>query len=166
MEPSQELLERLWPDAYRIAYSVLRDHAAAEDAAQESCAVLHRSLHTLRDEGALAAWFYRIVVNESRTIARRRMREIPIADAAVPAVSAPNVEYLDLRSAIEALPTTQRLPIIFHYHYGLRDHEIAGILGISHVAVRFRLFAARRSLKRVLQSRSIDTERDACHEAT
>src|SRR5579872_308066 len=103
MEPSEELLERLWPDAYRIAYSVLRDHAAAEDAAQEACAALLRSLHTLRDERALRTWFYRVVVNESRTIARCRHDELSPLDAQKLAVDPPGIDDLDLRHAIERL---------------------------------------------------------------
>ncbi len=62
----ERLLESVWPDAYRIAYSIVRDSAAAEDAAQESCAAVYRSIATLRSAGAFRVWFYRVASRAGR----------------------------------------------------------------------------------------------------
>jgi len=156
-----ELVETCWPDAYRIAYSVLRNESDAEDAAQEACAQLHVALPDLRDDRAFKRWFYRIAVRKAYEIARTRRRHdgATVTDAAVN----PTEESLDLSRALERLPLSQRLPVIFHYYYGFPDNEIATILGTTHAAVRVRLFAARRTLRRFLESDSI-AEGSICHD--
>src|SRR5580704_11829993 len=68
------LLERLWPDAYRIAWSIAGERTAAEDAAQEACARVLRGLPGLREAASFRPWFYRIVVNEAKTKVRRTVR--------------------------------------------------------------------------------------------
>ena len=149
MEPS-DLIERVWPDAYRIAYSILDNHADAEDAAQDACARMHVSLHQLRNEAAFPQWFYRIVVNAARERARRRPGHVPLVESAVPSARAVEPDRLDMLDAIAALPTSQRMAVIFRYHYGFSDAEVAKILSTTHAAIRVRLFMARRSLRRSL----------------
>ncbi len=77
---TSDLLERVWPDAYRIAWSVLGERTAAEDAAQEACARLWASIGTLRRPDAFVGWFYRIVVNEAKR-RRRTLRRTASLDA-------------------------------------------------------------------------------------
>lgn len=152
-----------WPEAYRIAYSVLRNEADAEDAAQEACAQLHVALPDLREDRAFKRWFYTIAVRKAYEVARTRVRHDhrEAIDVAAPGNTAE--EKLDLGRALDALPATQRLPVIFHYYYGFPDNEIAAILGTTHAAVRVRLFAARRSLRRLLESEPM-VEVSICHE--
>ena len=164
VKPIDELVESCWPDAYRIAYSVLRIHADAEDAAQEACAQLHLALPDLRDERAFKRWFYRIVVRKAYEVAKQRNRydrEEHLTGAALPEVT--SEQTLDLSRALDQLPQTQQLAIIFHYYYGFPDNEIAAILGTTYAAIRVRLFAARRSLRRLLESDSI-IEGSVCHD--
>lgn len=52
------LLELVWPHAYRIAYAVVRDRGAAEDAAQEACAIVYCKIGGLRNlDSFRALWF-------------------------------------------------------------------------------------------------------------
>jgi RNA polymerase sigma-70 factor (ECF subfamily) len=163
VKPIDDLVETCWPDAYRIAYSVLHNDADAEDAAQEACAQLHVALPALRDDRAFKRWFYRIVVRKAYAVARARNRHAhdPANDIAFTDNSPENT--LDLRRALDRLPQTQRLAIIFHYYYGFPDNEVAAILGTTYAAVRVRLFAARRSLRRLLEADSI-LEGSVCHD--
>jgi RNA polymerase sigma-70 factor (ECF subfamily) len=163
VKPTNDLVETYWPDAYRIAYSVLRNHADAEDAAQEACAQMHVALPNLRDERAFKGWFYRIAIRKAYELLRSRRRRgaEDSLDIAAPASIADDT--LDLGRALERLPQTQRLAVIFHYYYGFPDNDVAAILGTTHAAVRVRLFMARRALRRLLETDSI-FEGNVCHE--
>src|SRR4051812_22875576 len=58
---------------YRIARSVLRDDADAEDALQESYLAAYRAIGAFRGESSLATWLSRLVLNHC--LARRRREQ-------------------------------------------------------------------------------------------
>ncbi len=68
------LLRTVWPDAYRLARVILGEDQPAEDAAQEACIIVYRTIASLRSSAAFRTWFYRIVVREAAEIKRRRSR--------------------------------------------------------------------------------------------
>lgn len=142
------LLESAWPQAYRIAWTILRHPADAEDVAQEACARALRAGHSLRDVTAARAWFFRIVVNEARGRLRRRTHD-PIVDEPRIPFEAPD-ERIDLLRAIDRLDEQARLAILLFYYVQLSSAEIASVVGSSPLAVRLRLLAARRRLRRFL----------------
>src|SRR5579862_7871478 len=66
----EELFRRFWPRAYRAAYLIVHDHAAAEDIAQEAFV---RAVHNLDrfDRGRpFSPWLGAIVVNRAIDWAR------------------------------------------------------------------------------------------------
>jgi RNA polymerase sigma-70 factor (ECF subfamily) len=68
-----EALFRLhWPRAYRAAYLVVADHAAAEDVAQEAFLAAVRSLDRFDHDRPFGPWLHRIVVNRAIDWARAR----------------------------------------------------------------------------------------------
>jgi RNA polymerase sigma-70 factor, ECF subfamily len=75
-------LERLfrehWPRAYRAAYLVTGDAAAAEDIAQEAFLAAVRNLDRFDRRRPFAPWLHRIVVNRAIdwTRARKLRREV------------------------------------------------------------------------------------------
>jgi RNA polymerase sigma-70 factor (ECF subfamily) len=73
-EAIDALVEAVWPGCYRVAFCVLGEAALAEDAAQEACIMLYRSITSLRDANSFNAWLYRIVVREAARSRRRRLR--------------------------------------------------------------------------------------------
>nr|MDQ6926536.1 hypothetical protein [Candidatus Eremiobacteraeota bacterium] len=70
----EALVRALWPDAYRIAWSILGERGAAEDAAQAACTAICAKLSTLADTRAFVGWAYRVVVSHARDLARSRSR--------------------------------------------------------------------------------------------
>lgn len=141
-----DLICSVWPDAYRIAWSVVRNRAAAEDAAQEACARAWRGLKSLRRPERFAVWFYRIVVNEARRAQRSIQRDEPI-DAVAAHDEASRDDRIAVRAAVDALEPRLRLPIVLRYYYGLRSSEIAQVLGAPAVTVRWWLMLAHRRLR-------------------
>jgi RNA polymerase sigma-70 factor, ECF subfamily len=144
----ERLVQAVWPDAYRLAYAVLGDRQAAEDAAQESCVILYRTITSLRDPSAFRAWFYRIVAREASNLKRRRAEsniEREPAQAADDRSTA-----LDVWRALSTLPRHLRDVVVLRYFEDLPSREIAAILRIHDGAVRFRLMTARRRLRSLL----------------
>src|SRR4029079_2802295 len=68
----EALFRRHWPGAYRAAYLVVRDAAAAEDIAQEAFLAAIRNLDRFDRRRPFAPWLHRIVVNRAIDYARAR----------------------------------------------------------------------------------------------
>ena len=64
---------------YRLAYSYTGNQEDAMDAVQSAVykALVHHE--SLRDENAVKTWCYRIVINESVALLRKRRRESPVS---------------------------------------------------------------------------------------
>jgi RNA polymerase sigma-70 factor (ECF subfamily) len=148
---------------FRIAYSVLRDHHEAEDAAQE---VFLRALRSSREWQSLidpAAWLARIawrVANERNR--QRRSSQMASEDASdISAVASPgaDVEALAsgsqmqmlLQSLIASLPQELRDPLLLSTVDELTSAQIAAITGVAEGTVRTRTLRARKMLKEKLE---------------
>src|SRR5437773_5605587 len=68
----EALFRSHWPRAYRAAYLVVHDAAAAEDIAQEAFLSAVRALHTFDRRRPFGPWLHRIVVNRAIDWARAR----------------------------------------------------------------------------------------------
>jgi RNA polymerase sigma-70 factor (ECF subfamily) len=152
-EAFAELFRRHWPMAYRAAWLVARDAAAAEDIAQEAFLAAVRALHRFDRRRPLEPWLHRIVVNRAidharaRT-ARREVHDPGGADAAaheVADVSAPLVE------ALAGLAPDHRAVVVLRHLLGYTPSEIAGLLDIPRGTVNSRLRRALDALAPVLE---------------
>lgn len=159
----EDLLRLLWPHAYRIARSIVHDDARAEDAAQESCAIVYREIYSLRSPSALCVWVYRIVLREALRAEKVRSAEI----LHVAYTMHNDIEMkIDVDRALGLLPADQRAVIVLRYYADLNSSEIARILGIPSPTVRFRLVRARNRLSDLLDTPPANIARatEICHE--
>lgn len=148
----ERLIAAVWPEAYRIALSILRDPGLAEDAAQEACAAMARMLPSLKNTAVFPAWMYKIIVNCALTIARRRTHPQTLDDARGASIHFDRSDALDLYRALGRLPHEQRAVIVLHYYAGLNSAEIAAATGSPPSTIRFRLMLARRALRKALSA--------------
>ena len=142
-----------------VAYRVLRDDAAAEDAVQEAFLALwrHRSGLVVREAGIgpwLAVAARNAALNIARAAARRATRENA---AAVPeAMSDPEetalrgIDAQGLRTAIAVLPEEQRAVIRLAYFGGRTLSEVAAATGAPLGTVKRRAQLALARLARLL----------------
>ena len=150
------LIAAVWPEAFRIALSILRDPGLAEDVAQDACANIASSLEKLKDAHSFAAWSYRIIVNHATTRARTRLRSAESPRSTAEGLPQPmgfessSTEALDLHNALSTLSPTQRAAVLLHYYAGLNSTEIAAAVGMSPSTVRFHLMLARKALRKAL----------------
>jgi len=153
---------------YRVAYSVLRNTADAEDAVQEAYLRVLRHRNSLDEIRDPRVWLVRIVWNvvlDRKRRAKTRPETDDIADLArmLPAsgltaeeraVSAQRHEQV-LR-AVQQLPEKEQRVLILSAFEELSSVEIAQVLGTTESTVRSRLFRARNLLSTLLShSRSL-----------
>ncbi len=150
-----QLLTSVWPDAYRVAFGILRDRGLAEDAAQDACASMVRSLARLQSADVFRTWMYRIVVNCAITLGRRRRLTEAHDTIDASALASDPTDRLDLYRALAALPLRQRAAVLLHYYAGLNSSEIAEACGFPPGTVRFQLMLARRALRKALAVQSV-----------
>lgn len=165
----EELLSEHLDALYRLALRLCRGHAAdAEDLLEDAVLRAFRGFGELRDPGAARAWLYAILVrtNANRLRGRHRRPETVTADladgefeAALAAGSALRTPQDDLdrnelrrtlMAALDALPEELRTVVWLSDVEGLRQLEVASIVGIPGGTVASRLFRARRELRAAL----------------
>lgn len=145
---------------YRIAYSVLRNPADAEDATQETFLRVLRhgkKLAGVRDQKAWVAQIvWRIAVERRRQVVLSVDQMDEASDSLPsPAIGADRLLLAWERSAIldqlvEALPEQLRQPLILSTIEEIAPQQIALVLGITEAAVRSRTFRARQILREKL----------------
>jgi RNA polymerase sigma-70 factor, ECF subfamily len=162
---------------FRIARSILRDDAEAEDALQDAYLDAYRHIGDFRGGSQLATWLTRIVINHALMRVRRQKRNpvvVPFGDPGVAPTPTPADDVADeqaepppiamLRAEIRQLIERRidELPVAFRTVFVMRDvedmsvQETAECLSIPAATVRTRLFRARALLRETL-SRDLDT---------
>jgi len=148
---SDALSRAVWPRAYRIAVSIVNDASLAEDAAQEACAILFRSIRRLRSIEAFSVWFYRIVVRQAAAIGRWNARAAMSEAQSVSRDLDCSLLRIDVQNALSTLTPAQRIAVALYYYAELNSHEIAATLGMPDSSVRFHIMLAKRSLEKALR---------------
>jgi RNA polymerase sigma-70 factor, ECF subfamily len=145
--PALEALYREhWPRAYRAAFLVVHDAAAAEDIAQEAFLAAVRALDRFDRRRPFAPWLHRIVVNRAIDWARARAlrRELldeSMSESATGAVSpGPDRSYSEpVVAALGALGPEQRAVIVLRHLLEYTPGEIAELLELPRGTVNSRL---------------------------
>ncbi len=159
----REFLEDCAARVYRFALRLTRDHARAEDLAQEALLRAWRHRERLRSPLAARSWLFRIAVNVWQDQLRRRRSHrdaiedvIEAAEPVETRLRRPDQLVQDqedveqVMKSIGDLPPRQRQVIHLHAIEGLPLDEIARVLSISPEAARGSLFLGRRALRRAL----------------
>jgi RNA polymerase sigma-70 factor (ECF subfamily) len=150
-EGIEALFRRHWRPAYRAAYLVVHDAAAAEDIAQEAFLSALRALDRFDRRRPFGPWLHRIVVNRaidwSRARALRQEVGEAVDDAPARGSSPSNDPYPGpVIAALASIPAEQRAVIVLRHLLGYTPGEIAKMLGLPRGTVNSRL---RRGLDRL-----------------
>lgn len=136
---------------YRVACAILWNDADCADAIQEAVFKAWLKRGSLREERYFETWLTRILINECKTLLRRRkFIQLPLEEAAPGARDDDLCGDLHLRSALAALPEKYRVPLLLHHLEGYGLEEVAQILKITPQMVKSRLYQARGKLARLL----------------
>jgi RNA polymerase sigma-70 factor (ECF subfamily) len=141
----EALFREHWPRAYRAAYLVVHDAAAAEDIAQEAFLAAVRNLDRFDRRRPFGPWLHRIAVNRAIDFARARALR---AESEEHDVAAPEQAEHDDRimSALATLEPDQRAVVVLRYLLEYTPGEIADLLELPRGTVNSRL---RRGLDKL-----------------
>lgn len=162
------LCEPLEKRLYSAAYRVTGQREDAADALQEGLIKAYRRIGQFQGESAFATWLYRIVINASLDLVRRRRarREV-LVDVGETQTSRPlwaarqtggpqmALETAEVRctiaEALAAIPPIYRAVLTLRYVQGFSTEEVAEILSLPVGTVKSRLFRACRLLRPYLE---------------
>lgn len=165
--------------ARALAWSLLRDPAAMDDALQEAYLKAWRSLVGFRGDAAFGTWLHRIVRNTCLDHLRRRRPTVALVDDGphddpdaawrAPAgglrderAPAPDAagERMAVADALATLDPDTRLALVLVDRDGHPYDEVAELLGVPVGTVASRLHRGRRALRAALAEPQTDTADD------
>lgn len=166
--------ETFRPKIHRYLIHMVGDYEA-EDLTQEVFVKVSQALENFRGEAGISTWLYRIATNAALDRVRspsfrRAVQDRPVDDLIdhdgveiddqntwtgekVPSVE-PQVYRKEMNECIldfvMSLPESYRAVLVLGEFEGLRNNEIAEILGLTPGTVKIRLHRAREKLKEKL----------------
>lgn len=147
---------------YRVAYSVLRNAADAEDAVQETFLRVLRHRDTLDEVRDQRVWLVRIVWNivlDRKRRAKTRpetddveelARVLPSAGLSAEQIAVAAQHHARVLACVDKLPSKEREVLMLSAFEELSSVEIAEVLKITESSVRSRLFRARNLMAEML----------------
>jgi RNA polymerase sigma-70 factor (ECF subfamily) len=151
---------------FRFLYWSLGHREDALDAVQDVLIRAYRGLPSLRDEGSIKAWLYRIATNVARDVRAKRRRAPETfgleatEDSRAALIGSDEPTPIARLLAIEtdgrlgrglaALSPELREPLLLHVVSGLKYREVAEMLGWPIGTVTTRIHAAREKLAKEL----------------
>jgi len=155
---------------YNLAYRIMGEQAAAEDATQDTFISAYKNLKSFRG-GSFKSWLLRIVTNACYDDLRRRKRrpatsldemlgdqegdmevDVPSADDG-PETVMQRREMIDLiQTGITTLPDDQRVTLVLSDVQAMSYEEIAEITHTNVGTVKSRLSRGRARLREYLQA--------------
>jgi RNA polymerase sigma-70 factor (ECF subfamily) len=164
-----ELIRPYERSVFAMTFSLLRNEADAEDAAQEAFLKAFRNLSTFRGDSKFGTWLISIALNEARSRLRRRaaapMESLddegedtrPVSPALlrdwkeIPSEALERSEVrMMLQEAIARLPESYREVLLLRDVEEFSTLEVAEMLKISVGSAKVRLHRARMMMQKTL----------------
>lgn len=156
-----ELVARHDARIYRVCLRIIGTPEDARDAAQDAIVSGLRTIRSFRGDAAFTTWMYRIAVNASYDLIRRRRRQPmlhvvgddgwemepgpPVADHADEIVGT-----ISVAAALAQVPEEFRAALVLADVEDVPYQQIAAILGVAIGTVKSRVHRGRAALGRAL----------------
>lgn len=146
-----EIVEKYLDTVYRVALSLTKSPADADDAVQQTFLKFLTKDVDFQDEEHVKRWLIRVCVNECNRMFSSfwRKKVDPLEAAGEPVFQAE--EQAELYEAVTSLPARCRIVVYLFYYEGYSSREIAELLHIREATVRTRLTRARKLLRTQLK---------------
>jgi RNA polymerase sigma-70 factor, ECF subfamily len=156
----EALFKDNWPRAYRAAYLVVHDGAAAEDIAQEAMLSAIRTLDRFDRRRPFGPWLHRIVVNRAIDWVRARALRAEAGEPALELATADRAEDGEpysqpVLAALGELSPDHRAVIVLRHLLEYSPREIARMLDLPRGTVNSRL---RRGLDDLADRLEVDED--------
>ena len=137
-----------WSKVFRVCMGYVNDYAMAQDLAQETFITVWQQLPKFRNESSIGTWIFRIASNTCLRQLEKNQRfqksELPYDLKAEESTSLePQLEFL--YRCISELPETDRIIISLELE-GVKQSEIAKIVGLSEVNIRVKIHRIKANL--------------------
>lgn len=149
------LFDRYYTMIHSFAYRVCLSESDADDLAQEAFIRAARGLSAYQGNASFKNWLYRIahhvIVDWQRRTSRQRTGneaftgELDIRSQERPA------DYHDVHAALQQLPTDLREAVALVFFEEMNHRQAADILSCAEPTISWRIFRAKRLLKKQLQ---------------
>jgi RNA polymerase sigma-70 factor, ECF subfamily len=146
-----------WIDRlFRVAYRILRDWDAADDATQDALVLAWRDIRGLRDPDRFEPWLYRLLVRVCyrRATERRRLSARVVDLTEVDVGGGDHSSLVADRDRIERalgrLTVEQRTVLVLYHYLGRSHAEIADVLQLPEGTVASRMHYATKALRAAL----------------
>jgi RNA polymerase sigma-70 factor, ECF subfamily len=157
LECFEEILVRYRDPVYRICYRIAGNAEDAEDWAQESFVRAYCQLRLYKPSLPFQPWLFRVVVNTSLNLAKKRGRQRGLLGMEIPEeipseeddplhILLTTQQTLTAKEALESLASPYREAIVLRVLEGLSFRETAQVLGVPLQTAASRV---RRALEQV-----------------
>lgn len=154
----EQLVGRHYRATLVVAQQAMRDPQDAEDITQDAFVRALERLEQCRDPARFGSWLHQIVRNVAHDLRdkQRVRRAEPLDDVEPPGKSNPakDAENTELRerlsAALDQLTTMQRTVLLLFDRDGFSHGEISQRVGCSVGMSQQHLFAARKTMRRLL----------------
>jgi len=149
------LVDRYQQRLFNVALRMLGNAQDAEDVTQTVFLNAFRRLESYDPRFKFFSWVYRMTVNESLNLLKRRKRAVPLEDdlgIPAPGAAADRAAEAEDRvgKALMGLKPDDRAVVVLRHFVSFSYQEIADVLEIPVQTVKSRLFTARERLRLAL----------------
>lgn len=159
-EAFRPLVEKYQGVLFNVAYRMVHDREDARDLAQGAFVKAYEKLGSYDPAFQFFSWIYRILVNDTLNLLKRKRPDRPLDDALDTASPGGPHEELEsrevrrgVREALMALPVDYREVVVLRHFADLSYGEMAMALAIPEKTVKSRLYTARQRLAEILDGR-------------
>lgn len=154
-DAGESLVDRYQKRLYNLALRMTHDVQDAEDVTQTVFLNAFLKLRTYDPRYKFFSWIYRMTVNESLNMLKRRKPSVTLEDGPeIPAAAASSDRSTEAEDrvgkALMGLEPNDRAVVVLKHFLFFSYEEIAGVLEIPVKTVKSRLFTARERLRLVL----------------
>lgn len=134
---------------YRLAFSILRNDADAQDAVSEAIVLAFEKCHQLRKTSSAKSWLMQILVNSSKKIALQSNKYV-LLENEIQYEQAGEFKDDDMWETVMELDEEFREVVVLYYYEQFSVREIGKMLRVPEGTVKSRLARAREKLLRII----------------
>lgn len=134
---------------YRLAFSILRNDADAQDAVSEAIVLAFEKCHQLRKTSSAKSWLMQILVNSSKKIAVQSNKYV-LLENEIQYEQAEEFKDDDMWETVMELDEEFREVVVLYYYEQFSVREIGKMLKVPEGTVKSRLARAREKLLRII----------------
>ncbi|MGJ7919862.1 sigma-70 family RNA polymerase sigma factor [Neobacillus sp. LXY-4] len=153
MEKEQLFIETVYENKgyfYRIAKRILQNETDVEDAIQDMIIKGYRSIKGLKEERYIKTWLTRILINQCKTILKKRKRVVFSGEFQELSQCA-DYQKMEIEEYLNQLTQELKVIAVLYYYDDLPVKDIAEFVNVPIGTIKSRLSKVRTDLRRMME---------------